>query len=295
MRWAGAMVAGVLLIGAAPASAAFPGANGRISYDFSTEQGMQVRTSTVDGRRTRVLVTVPPLRSGCERKSGVAVWAPSGRRLVFQRLDRGVITMDARGRHRRLVAERPPVAGLLGVRARDLRRRQRPQPGAGRPRRARTARGRRAVRAPVDSVAWLRGSPTGRWIAYQDDTKAEIWRSRPDGSRARRLTSGQLPTWSPDGRRIAFRAGPDIRSIRPDGSGLRTLVRGPRDSSIAGLSYSPDGRQIAFVRQYPADAHDYSVMATAPAAGGRERERFRSDHYFGSVDWQPLPRRALAD
>ena len=149
----------------------------------------------------------------------------------------------------------------------------------------------RPLRAPVDSVAWPRWSPTGRWIAYQDDTKGEIWRSRPDGSRARRLTPGQLPTWSPDGRRIAFRSGPDIGSIRPDGSGLRTLVRGPRDSSIAGLSYSPDGRQIAFVRQFPADAHDYSVMATAPARGGKERERFRSDHYFGSVDWQPLPRR----
>ena len=33
-----------------------------------------------------------------------------------------------------------------------------------------------------------------------------------------------------------------------------------------------------------------SVMATAPAGGGEERERFRADHYFGSVDWQPRPR-----
>ena len=74
-------------------------------------------------------------------------------------------------------------------------------------------------------------------------------------------------------------------------TGLRTLVRGFRDSSIAGLSYSPDGRQIAYVRQYPADAHDRSVMCTAPVRGGRERERFQTDHYIGSVDWQPLPRR----
>ena len=290
MRRLGAIVAGVLLIGAAPASAAFPGANGRISYDFITEQGMQVRTSTIGGRRMRVLVTVPPLPLGLERKSGTAVWAPGGRRLVFQRLDRGVITMDARGRHRRLVANDIlwPGFSASGREIFGADSDRSPELVA---RIGTDGRGRRAVRAPVDSVAWLRGSPTGRWIAYQDDTKGEIWRSRADGSRARRLTPGQLPTWSPDGRRIAFRSGPDIGSIRPDGSGLRTLVRGPRDSSIAGLSYSPDGRQIAFVRQYPADAHDYSVMATAPARGGKERERFRSEHYFGSVDWQPLPRR----
>ena len=142
----------------------------------------------------------------------------------------------------------------------------------------------------MNSVAWVRESPSGRWIAYQDDTNGDVWRSRPDGTRARRLAHGQLPSWSPDGRRVAFRAGPDIRSIRPDGTGLRTLVRGPRDSSIAGLAYSPDGRQIAYIRQYPADAHDRSVMCTAPSRGGRERERFQSDHFMGSVDWQPLPR-----
>ena len=235
-----------------------------------------------------MLITIPRLPGPLSNKDGVATWAPSGRRLAFQRADRGIVTMDARGRHRRRVtrdllwpgfsADGREIIGADNDRSPELLTRVRTDGTRERP-----------VRAPVNSVAWPRWSPTGRWIAYQDDTKAEIWRSRPDGGGARRLTYGQLPTWSPDGRRIAFRAGPDIRSIRPDGSGLRTLVRGPRDSSIAGLSYSPDGRLIALVRQFPADAHDYSVMATAPAAGGKERERFRSDHYFGSVDWQPLP------
>ena len=271
------------------AQAAFPGANGRLSFDYSSDSGPQVRTSTVDGRRQRVLITIDPLPGPLSNKDGIAIWSPNGRRLVFQQAGRGIRTMDARGRHRRDVttallwpgfsANGREIVGADNDRSPELLARVRADGSRLRP-----------VRTPVNSVAWPRWSPTGRWIAYQDDTKAEIWRSRPDGGRARRLAYGQLPTWSPDGRRIAFRAGPDIRSIRPDGSGLRTLVRGPRDSSIAGLSYSPDGRLIALVRQFPADAHDYSVMATAPAGGGEERERFRSDPYFGSVDWQPRPR-----
>jgi Tol biopolymer transport system component len=280
----------VLLAVPGAARAAFPGANGRIAFDYSDESGHQVRSSTIDGRRVRVLITMKPLPGPLSNQDGIAIWSPSGRRLVFQQAGRGIRSMDARGRHRRHVtaallwpgfsANGREIVGADNDRSPELLARVRVDGAHLRP-----------VRAPVDSVAWPRWSPTGAWIAYQDDTNGDIWRSRPDGRRARRLASGQLPTWSPDGRRIAFRAGPDIRSIRPDGSGLRTLVRGPRDSSIAGLAHSPDGRRIAYIRQYPADAHDRSVMCTAPARGGRERERFQSDHVMGSVDWQPLPRR----
>jgi len=290
MRGIVAVVAGVLLLGAEPASAAFPGANGRLSFDYSDESGHQVRTSTLDGRRVRVLITMAPLPGPLSNKDGGAIWSPSGKRLVFQQAGRGIRTMDARGHHRRHATDALlwPAFSANGRELIGADNDREPELLA----RVRTDGSRlRPVRTPVDSVAWTRWSPTGAWIAYQDDTKADIWRSRPDGTRARRLTYGQLPSWSPDGRRIAFRAGPDIRSIRPDGTGLRTLVRGPRDSSIAGLSYSPDGRLIAYVRQYPAGGHDRSVMCTAPARGGKERERFQSDHYFGSVDWQPLPRR----
>jgi hypothetical protein len=43
-------LAGLLAV-PGPAQAAFPGANGRISYDYSDESGHQVRSSTIDGRR----------------------------------------------------------------------------------------------------------------------------------------------------------------------------------------------------------------------------------------------------
>ena len=78
-----------------------------------------------------------------------------------------------------------------------------------------------------------------------------------DGSRKRNLTrdraSDDSPTWSPDGRRIAFLRGPGVRGqlyvVNADGSGLRNLGR------IAGPAlfyshpvWSPDGRTIYFGR-----------------------------------------------
>jgi Tol biopolymer transport system component len=99
--------------------------------------------------------------------------------------------------------------------------------------------------------------------------------------------SGTSHTWAPDGRRFAYADRRDIWSVRPDGSGRRLLSRGRKNTIVVSLAWSPDGRRIAVVRQTPADAHDYSTVATIPAAGGRERRRFRTERFIGFVDWQP--------
>lgn len=54
------------------------------------------------------------------------------------------------------------------------------------------------------------------------------------------------PTWSPDGREIAYGHPDGLFVIRPDGSGPRQLT--PGDIQVQGPQYSPDGRQIAFCR-----------------------------------------------
>jgi Tol biopolymer transport system component len=72
--------------------------------------------------------------------------------------------------------------------------------------------------------------------------------------RIRSLVSGGTdPAWSPDGRLIAFVQSAQLRTIRPDGSGERTLFTSPplRGSIVPGLyrpSWSPDGRSIAVTR-----------------------------------------------
>jgi Tol biopolymer transport system component len=158
-----------------------------------------------------------------------------------------------------------------------------------------TERRRLTSRLPTTDPAW---SPDGREIAFTRNedigesttfTADDVFVMDAGGSDQRQLTpdeegkmSGQ-PAWSPNGREIAFVRGPsrasaigvatplkfgDLLVMRADGSEKRWLTRGT-DASPA---WSPDGREIAFVRGYdlnqPSGGMDLYVAA---AAGGTPR------------------------
>jgi TolB protein len=103
--------------------------------------------------------------------------------------------------------------------------------------------------------AW---SPAGNWIAYVRKSSIrsirELWLVHPDGTGKHQLTnlhgSASKPTWSPDGKRIAFadnaKGAFNIYTAGVNGTGLRRLTNSPSDDFEP--AWSPDGRSIAFDR-----------------------------------------------
>lgn len=135
-------------------------------------------------------------------------------------------------------------------------------------------------RVGVDEpVATLQGdqwngerSPDGRRVVFQQrpdaDASAQIFVLEADGS-VEQLTTlhggATAPTWSPDGRWIAFTANSeherDIFVMHPDGSGVRLLAGTPSADSFP--DWSPDGSRIVFQSGAP------SSIWTVSIPGGR--------------------------
>jgi Tol biopolymer transport system component len=89
-------------------------------------------------------------------------------------------------------------------------------------------------------------APIDARIAFTSTREGEryIYVATADGSQIRRLVRGERPTWSPDGRWIAFNASngeiSELRAIGVDGSGERVVA------SPGGMSaWSPDGTKLA--------------------------------------------------
>jgi TolB protein len=110
------------------------------------------------------------------------------------------------------------------------------------------------------------------------------------GSGASRwLTAGQAPSWSPDGRMIAFvrlELGRfRVDAVRPDGSGLRPItgsdVHEERDPA-----WSPDGRFIATASRASRDSGTWDIAILDVESGARRTfERPESDERYPA--WSP--------
>ena len=118
-----------------------------------------------------------------------------------------------------------------------------------------------AVESESDHYAYPAFSPNGRRLVFSRADAAFTWDiciAMLDGRDQHCITRGPAsdtePTWSPDGRSIVFASDRDdpkaaLRSlyvVNVDGSGLRRLTNGFDDGTPA---YSPDGKEVAFVRR----------------------------------------------
>ncbi|MCZ4059702.1 DUF3748 domain-containing protein [Pantoea sp. LMR881] len=105
---------------------------------------------------------------------------------------------------------------------------------------------------------WLRASPDGSAIAFlkaDDQGVIQLWTVSPNGGAAQQIT--QLTnsiqsafSWQPEGKAIAFIS--DNSVMRCDmASGMCQRLTDRRDEAPSGdaVVYSPDGKQIAFMRE----------------------------------------------
>lgn len=121
-------------------------------------------------------------------------------------------------------------------------------------------------------------SPDGEQVVYlrtffdvmTDRRRSNLWLVGTDGTGHRPLTSGTTsngsPRWSPTGDRLAYRSTAE-GSVQiwcrwmdtGETASLTRLTRSPR-----GISWSPDGRSIAFLMGVPAETETFASMPAKP-------------------------------
>ncbi len=296
-----ALVGAVIGLAPRPALASFPGANGRIAFDYrdSAEpdrpQVDELRTIAPDGSDEATLRTCrhTPVSTGpqvavgdCDAYNLDPAFSPDGSRLVFGLGQIAIAGLDG---------SRTQVLPLTSLQDREPGW----SPGGSRIvfSALREEGGLRADLFLVDpSGASLyrltfRGGAEPDWSTRQrivftrnaggfDSGQPDLFVVRPDGRSLRRLTSrgGSQAVWSPRGNVLAFVRKGDVYTVAANRTRLRRLTFRAGDSP----AWAPDGRSIAFLRRgalytIRTDGSHLRQLRAAPPRG-----------FFGNLTWQPV-------
>jgi len=138
------------------------------------------------------------------------------------------------------------------------------------------------------------------FVSQRARSDFQLYLMRPDGTRQRRITRPrgfgqnpqQSPTWSPDGKWIAFASDrgqmpsggerSELYVMRPNGTGLRRLTH---DRSVdVDPAWSPDGRRIVFVSNRPRMTGKFAIWTIK--ANGTGLQRLTAGHDADPA-WSP--------
>jgi len=133
---------------------------------------------------------------------------------------------------------------------------------------------------------WPSWSPDGRTIVFKRSLGGRgLWTVPAAGGNSKRITPEKLdannPAWSPDGDWIAFASAGHLSVMKPDGSSVRQITKGPDDRSPY---WSPDSRQLFFLSMKDDDLQIWSV----PVKGGELTQlTHEPDVHAYAPQWMP--------
>jgi Tol biopolymer transport system component len=249
----------VALVGSSPASATFPGHNGKIAFDHKGPGGYHVYTMKPDGTHKHQLTHDPNSEEPSFSANGKRIAFDSARVTVLPFSEFDVFTMKAGGSDQLPLTDDPafdvnPAFSPSGEIAFDSYREGDPEiwlmnsDGSGEHRLTDNAAG---------DAFTATFSPNGKGIAFTSfrDGDDEIFAMRANGTHLHRLTNNStgdaLPDFSPSGKEIIFtRFGntsphPRLYVMRADGTHQRKLLK--QGSNPA---FSPNGKKVSFERHH---------------------------------------------
>jgi TolB protein len=126
-------------------------------------------------------------------------------------------------------------------------------------------------------------SPDGKQIAFDgfgggSTSGSRIMLMNSDGTGMRDLCAGMMPTWSADGKRIAFSRSSAIWIMNADGSDPRQIASG------WGAQWSPDGKSIAYTSNGGLSAYD---VETGESRQVLSREDHPYSYIYYNMNWSP--------